>query len=300
MEPALEKLRKAREARPYPLVDDKVLADWNGMMVAAMASRWRLFATSLRAGGEDGGRVPPRRAPERAGNSFTSGETGRRGSRRFSTTTPSSPEGFWYSTARAGGAGSTRRSASPKRWRGLRDRGALLPVRAEALPAGQSKPVHDGAIASGNGTAASVLLRLFELTGKATYRERAEDALRFASDLAQSPQGAMTLALAVGDTMKVPRRPSSRSPLRSWSPGSRRHLRAFRFLVVKGAGISTPPGFLSLLDTHRDPGRVRNVSTPRKSDDLRVLERPLGLRWRKLKSPSKPTARRRCDARLRR
>ncbi len=42
----------------------------------------------------------------------------------------------------------------------------------------QSKPVNDGVIASGNGIAASVLLELFELTGKDAYRERAEHALR--------------------------------------------------------------------------------------------------------------------------
>jgi uncharacterized protein YyaL (SSP411 family) len=75
----------------------------------------------------------------------------------------------------------------------------------------QSKLVNDGAIASGNGIATSVLLELFELTGKAIYRERAEDALRaFASDLERYPQGAMTLALAVERYMRS-RAPSTRS-----------------------------------------------------------------------------------------
>jgi uncharacterized protein YyaL (SSP411 family) len=37
MEPLLEALREARRKREFPLVDDKVLADWNGMMISAMA-----------------------------------------------------------------------------------------------------------------------------------------------------------------------------------------------------------------------------------------------------------------------
>jgi len=37
MEPAREKLFRAREARVHPLKDDKILTDWNGLMIVALA-----------------------------------------------------------------------------------------------------------------------------------------------------------------------------------------------------------------------------------------------------------------------
>ena len=41
--PIIAKLRAERRNREYPLVDDKVLADWNGMMIAAMAKGGEFF-----------------------------------------------------------------------------------------------------------------------------------------------------------------------------------------------------------------------------------------------------------------
>ncbi|MEM6670110.1 MAG: DUF255 domain-containing protein [Pseudomonadota bacterium] len=38
LDPLLEKLRKAREARPRPLRDEKVIAGWNGLMIRALAA----------------------------------------------------------------------------------------------------------------------------------------------------------------------------------------------------------------------------------------------------------------------
>ncbi|HVT60717.1 MAG TPA: DUF255 domain-containing protein [Thermoanaerobaculia bacterium] len=42
--PLLEKLGRARAQRKSPLIDDKVLTDWNGMMIAAMARAGQLLA----------------------------------------------------------------------------------------------------------------------------------------------------------------------------------------------------------------------------------------------------------------
>ena len=41
LENVRSRLFAAREARPHPLKDDKVLADWNGLMAAAMARAGR-------------------------------------------------------------------------------------------------------------------------------------------------------------------------------------------------------------------------------------------------------------------
>ena len=42
--PDREILRVAREARPHPLRDDKVLTAWNGLMISALATAGRIFA----------------------------------------------------------------------------------------------------------------------------------------------------------------------------------------------------------------------------------------------------------------
>ena len=56
------------------------------------------------------------------------------------------------------------------------------------------KPASDNATPSGNGTMAGVLGRLFYLTGKASYRERAEKVIRvFASEANHNPVGLATL-----------------------------------------------------------------------------------------------------------
>ncbi len=125
--------------------------------------------------------------------------------------------------------------------------------------------MNDGAIASGNGIATSVLLELFELTGKATYRERAADALRaFASDLERYPQGAMTLALAVERYHEIPEISLEAlaasvvtARVETASPG-------IRVLVVvqEGWHINANPASSPYLIPTEIQGEVRRVSYP--------------------------------------
>jgi hypothetical protein len=196
------KLRRAREGRPFPLVDDKVLADWNGMMIAAMATAGGYFRE-------------PRylRAAERAA-SFVLEEL-------------QSESGTLLHVWRDGKAKVDaflddyaffmkallvlHRETGAKKWLDeaerlaremesrLRDpRGGYFQTAPKPYLLFQSKSVYDGAILSGNAVAIEALLELSALTGKPTYRESAEAALRaFAPDLEQHPAGAMTLALAV-------------------------------------------------------------------------------------------------------
>jgi uncharacterized protein YyaL (SSP411 family) len=202
LEGALEKLRRARASRPHPPIDDKVLADWNGLTIAAMAKAGTVFRE-------------PRyeRAAERAAAFLLEelmSEEGAlfhvwRGGR-------ARVEGFLEDYAFvARGLLVLHRESGDERWlreaerlaeemeKRLRDpRGGYYQSREKPYLLVQSKPANDGATASGNGIAASVLLELFELTGKDAYRERAASALRaFASDLDRYPEGASTLALAV-------------------------------------------------------------------------------------------------------
>jgi hypothetical protein len=141
--------------------------------------------------------------------------------------------------------------------------------------------VNDGAVASGNGIATSVLLELFELTGKVVYRERAEDALRaFASDLERYPQGAMTLAIAVERYHETPATSLEAlaesvvdARVDSISTGLRVLLR-----VKEGWHINANPASSPYLIPTEIQGDVRNVSyPPGKSMTFAFSEEPLSV-----------------------
>jgi uncharacterized protein YyaL (SSP411 family) len=269
MEPALEKLRRAREGRPYPLVDDKVLADWNGMMVAAMAKAGSAF------------REPRYERAAKTAAAFLLDELrSEQGTLLHVWRDGKARVGAFLDDYAfvARGLLVLHRESGEKRWleeaerlaeemeKELRDpRGGYYQSTEKPYLLVQSKPVNDGAIASGNGIAASVLLELFELTGKATYRERAKDALRaFASDLEQYPQGAMTLALAVeryhaGPATSLEELAASvvDARIETTSPG-------FRVLLVvkEGWHINANPASSPYLIPTEIQGEVRNVSYP--------------------------------------
>ena len=285
MEGTLEKLRRAREARSYPLVDDKVLADWNGMMIAAMAKAGSAF------------REPRYERAAKTAAAFLLDEL-------------RSDEGTLLHVWRGGkarvpaflddyafvarGLLILNRESGGSRWleeaerlaeemeKELRDpKGGYYQSRQKPYLLFQSKPVNDGAIASGNGIATSVLLELFELTGKATYRERAENALRaFASDLEQYPQGAMTLALAVERYHEAPATSLETlaasvvdARIETTSPGFR------VYLVVKGGWhINANPASSPYLIPTEIQGNVRNVSyPPGKSMTFAFSKEPLSV-----------------------
>ncbi len=140
MEPALAKLRKARESRPHPLVDDKVLADWNGMMIAAMAKagsafhepRYESAATRAAAFLIDELRSERGDSPARLarGEGESPGVSRRLRLRRAGASRPPPRERGEEVAGRGGAArGGDGKGAS-------RPAGRLLPVRGEALPAG--------------------------------------------------------------------------------------------------------------------------------------------------------------------
>ena len=59
VEPLLAKLARERAMRPFPLVDDKVLTDWNGMVIAALAEAGRLLGEDRYTEAAVGGRIHP-------------------------------------------------------------------------------------------------------------------------------------------------------------------------------------------------------------------------------------------------
>jgi hypothetical protein len=198
----LAKLRKAREKRELPLVDDKVLTDWNGMMITAMAK-----------GGEYFDEPRYRNAAKKAasfildslvGNDDTLQHAWRNGEakvdaflddyafmmRGLLALYAANGEGRWLEAAEKLAAEMENRLRDPG--------GGYFQAVVDPLNLFQTKAAMDGAIPSGNGVAIDELMNLAQLTGNDTYTERAESALRsFAAEYTQFPSATKTLALSI-------------------------------------------------------------------------------------------------------
>jgi uncharacterized protein YyaL (SSP411 family) len=201
--PSMAKLRRAREERPFPLVDDKVLADWNGMMIAAMATAGGYFREPryLRAAEKAATFV----LEEMRSESGALLHVWREGRARVEAFLDDYAFLIKALLVLRRETGETRWLDEAEKLAGemearLRDpRGGYFQTVPKPYLLFQSKSVYDGAILSGNAVATEALLELAALTGNRKYRESAEAALRaFAPELEEHPGGAMTLALAVG------------------------------------------------------------------------------------------------------
>jgi len=205
LRPWLDKLRAARRTRKLPRIDDKVLTDWNGMMIASLAHAGALL-----------GEARYGRAAERAADFVLKNIRSQDGVllhawRQGEAKIPAFLDDYaWLIRAllalheSTGPRGETRWLREAERLademeRRLRDpQGGYLLSDAKASQRFQPKRVADSAVPSGNAVAVLDLLTLTERTGKAAYRQRAEQALRaFAPELAQAPSAMPTLALAV-------------------------------------------------------------------------------------------------------
>ncbi|MFQ5742816.1 MAG: thioredoxin domain-containing protein [Acidobacteriota bacterium] len=202
LQPDLDELRQVRSRRKFPLVDDKVLCDWNGMMIAAMARAGELL-------------TEPRylRAAEKAADFLTKELRGSDGTllhawrqgearipaflddyafliRGLLALDEATADGRWIATAEKLAEQMQQRLADP--------RGGYFSSVAKPDLLLQTRTVTDGAIPSGNAVAALDLLELAHRTSKSIYRERARVALEaFSPELEQYPLAVPTLALAV-------------------------------------------------------------------------------------------------------
>jgi uncharacterized protein YyaL (SSP411 family) len=203
LEMARQKLLGARRKRVAPRKDDKILTDWNGLMIAALARGAAVLddAEYSRAAARaadfllESLRVPSGDLLHR----YRQGEAGLNGYaddyaflvwglielyeatfqvrylREALTLTDRMVELFW--DRQAGGLFFTG-------------------TDAEELLA-RSKEAYDGAVPSGNSVAALNLLRLSRLTGKSELEERAHDIMRaFGGQVAGAPGGFSHLLMA--------------------------------------------------------------------------------------------------------
>jgi hypothetical protein len=211
LEPGRRALFEARQARPRPLVDDKVLADWNGLAIAAFArASVRLGEPRYRAAAERAaGFVLAELRDPAAGTLLHAWRAGRAhvsallddyaflvagllelhaatGERRWLDEALRLDEEQELRLADAEGGGYYSAGTDPR-----------LLVRA--------KSGFDGAVASGNGTAALNAIELARRSGEAVHRERAEATLRaFATGMEDAPLAHVTLVRAWERLRRLP------------------------------------------------------------------------------------------------
>jgi uncharacterized protein len=209
LESARLALREARGKRPPPLEDDKVLADWNGLAISALARGARVLREPRFAAA--GSRAADFVLTEmvRDGDLARSWRRGRIGAAAvlddyaflvagLIDLWEATWESRWLEAAIALQARMEERFAD-------REQGGyfLTPAGGEVLLF-RDKPIYDGALPSGNSVAAMNLLRLHELTADDRYREAAVRALAaFGPELASAPLVAPRLLSAVDFQLDV-------------------------------------------------------------------------------------------------
>ena len=196
LEAARSRLFELREARVHPATDDKVLAAWNGMAIAALAEAGRAFGdaryveAAVRAAG-----FVLEHLRDGSGRLLRSWRDGRAGRPAFADDHASMADAClvlyettfelrWFEHARSLADELVRRFRDP-------ERGGFFQTGddAEALVV-RPKDLSDNAVPSGNSAAAEVLLRLAHLTGEPEYERAGVDALRLVRDaMAGAPTG---------------------------------------------------------------------------------------------------------------
>ncbi|WP_406699732.1 DUF255 domain-containing protein [Singulisphaera sp. Ch08] len=204
--PLRAKLLAVRERRPAPLLDDKVLTSWNGLMIAAYADGFRILHEPMY-----------RQAADKAAD--------------FILAKMRTPDGRLLRTYRSGRAklgayledyaflvhGLLRLHAAtgnPKRLaqaRELTDRmiadfsdtkegGFFYTADGHESLLARPKDPYDGALPSGNSVAIRNLVALASATGDVRYLDQANKALdAFSSTLAQNPGALPLLVVALGE-----------------------------------------------------------------------------------------------------
>ncbi|MGB8275568.1 MAG: thioredoxin domain-containing protein [Alphaproteobacteria bacterium] len=179
---AREALRQRRETREKPARDDKVLADWNGLAITALA----------RAGASFANRSWIAVAAEAFDFILAHMRTGSRLRHSWCRGSARHPATLDDHASLARGALALFEATSEPRFlaeaQGLaatadahfwdRDAAGYFLTADDTVDLiTRTKTAHDGAIPSGNGMMVEVLARLYHLTGKPEYAERARGAI---------------------------------------------------------------------------------------------------------------------------
>jgi len=193
LESVRSRLFEHREGRIHPLKDDKILADWNGLMVAALARAGRVFGEDkyIETAASSAGFVLESMVSKgRLQHRWRDGEL----------TIPAFLDDHVFviwallelydatlDSAHLANAIELQKRTDDLFWDGDNGGYYFSPDDGEKLLVRQ-KEVYDGAIPSGNSVAARNLVRLARLTGRSDYSDRA-DAV-FAAFAADTGRGA--------------------------------------------------------------------------------------------------------------
>jgi len=265
LERARGRLAAARDERPRPLRDEKVLVAWNGLMISAFARAgfaWqepRWTRTAARAADfllehlwVEGRLLRVHQDGRSGGPSFLEDHAFLIAGLLDLYEADADPR--WLESARAIQAALDAHYWDPEGgayYRTADDGERLL---------GREKPAHDGALPSGNSVQALNLLRLAELTADDDYSVRAEMLLSaFASALHRNPSGIAELLLAVDMQLDTPK----------------------EIVVVRPAGSEAGiDALLAPLRASFVPNRVLVVAAEGENLDAQVAQVPL-LRGKK-------------------
>ncbi len=212
VEDARPALFAARETRTHPATDDKVLAAWNGMTIAALAEAGRVFDEPDYVTAAERAAtfvLTHLRGPSgRLLRSWRNGVAGRPGfaddhalmASACLTLFETTFEAAWFDRA-------TELTGELRRLFPDREAGGFFMTGADAdALLVRPKELYDNATPSGNSVAADLLLRLSAFTGDATFEAEAVSALRLVGDALPRAPGAFGQALCALDRLLGPTR----------------------------------------------------------------------------------------------
>jgi len=192
-----------RESRPKPARDDKILADWNGLMIAALARAASIFSTpDYLAAARAAYRMIGAMLRDANGRLVHSWRNGRIGAAAmlddFASMARAALALFEATGDRACLDDAIRLAREARELFGAEDGSFFITARDAAdVPGARPRHAHDGATPSGIGLMAEVLARLWHLTGDPVWRDAASRLIRaFTGAANQLPQSPLLLAAA--------------------------------------------------------------------------------------------------------
>ncbi len=252
LEAARQKLFAAREKRVHPRKDDKILTDWNGLMIAALAKAGRAFGEPRYTQAAQRAAdfiLQKARKNDRLLHRYREGEA--------AITAHLDDYAFlcWgllelyeadFDARRLQSALDLNRSMLAHFWDGQKGGLYLTADDSEELLT-RSKEVYDGAVPSGNSVAMWNLLRLSRMTGQADLEARAARLERaFSAGVAQQPaahtQFLVALDFAIGPSYEVviagkPQAPDARAMLRALNT----RFLPNKVVLLRPTGQAAPP-----------------------------------------------------------
>jgi uncharacterized protein YyaL (SSP411 family) len=225
LEPGRKALLAAGGRRKRPLIDDKILTDWNGLMIGAMARVGRLldesrYVEAARRAAE----FVLSRLRDESGTLLHTFRDGRARVEAFLDDYAFLIEGLLRlreATEENRWLGEALRLAEEQEQRlGDPEVGGYFAAGEDPRLLFRAKPAFDGAVASGNGTAALNLIELGALTGESRWSEQAEAALlAFGEGVTRGPFGHVTLVRALARLQDRAAPAPKAEPASSAAPG---------------------------------------------------------------------------------